>query len=105
MSVGCDKVNGLLSHTREHRPRAESLKDTIARTLPYWEKAIAPQLRAGKRVIVAAHGNSLRGLMKHLDRISDKDIIDLELPTGVPVHYELNDDLSPARPRRLIGKS
>ena len=86
-------------------PRAESLKDTIARTLPYWEKAIAPQLRAGKRVIVAAHGNSLRGLMKHLDRISDKDIIDLELPTGVPVHYELNDDLTPARPRRLIGKS
>ncbi len=86
-------------------PKAESLKDTIARTLPYLEKSIAPELRAGKRVIVAAHGNSLRGLMKHLDRISDKDIIDLELPTGVPVHYELNDDLTPAKPRRYVGKS
>jgi 2,3-bisphosphoglycerate-dependent phosphoglycerate mutase len=85
-------------------PRAESLKDTIARTLPYWEKSIAPELRAGKRVIVAAHGNSLRGLMKHLDRISDQDIIDLELPTGVPVHYQLNDDLTPSKPRRLIGR-
>jgi 2,3-bisphosphoglycerate-dependent phosphoglycerate mutase len=86
-------------------PRAESLKDTIARTLPYWEKSIAPELRAGKRVIVAAHGNSLRGLMKHLDGISDQDIIDLELPTGVPVHYQLNDDLTPSKPRRLIGRS
>ncbi|HXX93789.1 MAG TPA: 2,3-diphosphoglycerate-dependent phosphoglycerate mutase [Planctomycetota bacterium] len=86
-------------------PRAESLKDTIARTLPYWEKSIAPELRAGKRVIVAAHGNSLRGLIKHLDRISDRDIIDLELPTGVPVHYQLSDDLTPTRPRRLIGRS
>jgi 2,3-bisphosphoglycerate-dependent phosphoglycerate mutase len=86
-------------------PKAESLKDTIARTLPYWESAIAPELRAGKRVIVAAHGNSLRGLIKHLDRISDPDIIDLELPTGTPVVYELKDDLTPARPRRLLARA
>ena len=86
-------------------PKTESLKDTIARTLPYWESAIAPALRAGQRVIVAAHGNSLRGLMKHLDRISDRDIVDLELPTGVPVCYELTDDLAPSRPRRLVGRT
>ena len=83
-------------------PKTESLKDTIARTLPYWEQTIAPELRAGKRVIVAAHGNSLRGLMKHLDRISDKDIVDLELPTGVPIYYELKDDLTPAKPRQPV---
>jgi 2,3-bisphosphoglycerate-dependent phosphoglycerate mutase len=84
-------------------PKTESLKDTIARTLPYWEQSIAPELRAGKRVIVAAHGNSLRGLIKHLDRISDSEIVNLELPTGVPIHYELTDDLAPTRPRRPVG--
>ena len=85
-------------------PPTESLKDTIARALPYWESAIAPELRAGKRVIVAAHGNSLRGLIKHLDRISDQEIVDLELPTGVPIVYELTDQLTPVRPRRLLGR-
>ncbi len=83
-------------------PRTESLKDTIARVLPYWQGSIAPELRAGKRVIVAAHGNSLRGLIKHLDGISDRDIVDLELPTGAPIVYELADGLSPAKPRRLL---
>jgi 2,3-bisphosphoglycerate-dependent phosphoglycerate mutase len=83
-------------------PKTESLKDTIARTLPYWESAIAPELRSGKRVIVAAHGNSLRGLIKHLDRIPDQDIVGLELPTGCPIVYELGDDLKPSKPRRLL---
>ena len=75
-------------------PDAESLKDTIARVLPYWESAIVPELRAGKRVIIAAHGNSLRALVKHLSGISDDDIVDEEIPTGRPMVYELNDDLT-----------
>jgi len=86
-------------------PKTESLKDTIARSLPYWHENIAPALKAGRRVIVAAHGNTLRALIKHLDGISDKDIVDLELPTGAPVYYELHDDLRPAAPRRYVGRS
>jgi 2,3-bisphosphoglycerate-dependent phosphoglycerate mutase len=83
-------------------PKTESLKDTIARCLPYWTEKIAPELKSGKRVIIAAHGNTLRALIKHLDRISDKDIVDLELPTGAPIYYELKDDLTPAKPRESI---
>ena len=75
-------------------PAAESLKDTIARVLPYYEAAIVPQLRAGKRVIISAHGNSLRALEKHLSNIADADIVGLEIPTGQPIVYELGDDLS-----------
>jgi len=75
-------------------PTAESLKDTIARVLPYWESAIAPELKAGKRVIIAAHGNSLRALVKHLSGISDADITGLEIPTGQPIVYELDDNLT-----------
>lgn len=75
-------------------PATESLKDTIARVLPYWEARIAPALRAGERVLVAAHGNSLRALVKHLSGISDADIADLEIPTGRPIVYELSDDLT-----------
>jgi 2,3-bisphosphoglycerate-dependent phosphoglycerate mutase len=75
-------------------PAAESLKDTIARVLPYWESAIAPELKAGKRVIIAAHGNSLRALVKHLSGISDDDIVHEEIPTGKPMVYDLADDLS-----------
>jgi 2,3-bisphosphoglycerate-dependent phosphoglycerate mutase len=74
-------------------PNTESLKDTIARALPYFEAEIAPALRAGKRVIVAAHGNSLRALEKHLSNIADNDIVGLEIPTGQPIVYELTDDL------------
>lgn len=74
-------------------PVAESLKDTIARVLPYYESAIAPQLRAGKTVLVAAHGNSLRALVKHLSGISDTDITGLEIPTGQPIIYDLDDQL------------
>ena len=74
-------------------PSTESLKDTIARVLPYYESAIAPQLRAGETVLVAAHGNSLRALVKHLSGISDADITGLEIPTGQPIVYELDDNL------------
>jgi 2,3-bisphosphoglycerate-dependent phosphoglycerate mutase len=75
-------------------PRTESLKDTIARALPYYDQEIAPALKAGKCVLVAAHGNSLRGIIKYLSNISDEDIVGLEIPTGKPIVYELGDDLS-----------
>jgi 2,3-bisphosphoglycerate-dependent phosphoglycerate mutase len=78
-------------------PAAESLKDTIARVLPYFEAEIAPRLRAGERVIVSAHGNSLRALEKHLSNIGDSEIVGLEIPTGEPIVYELRDDLSVER--------
>ena len=82
-------------------PLTESLKETVARFVPYWESAIAPDIRAGKRVLIVAHGNSLRALVKHLDGISDADIIDLNIPTGVPLVYDLADDLTPTGSRYL----
>ena len=82
-------------------PSAESLKDTIARVLPYWDSAIVPELKAGKRVIIAAHGNSLRALVKHLSGISDADIVHEEIPTGKPMVYDLADDLT-AKSRRYL---
>ncbi|PTQ10745.1 2,3-diphosphoglycerate-dependent phosphoglycerate mutase [Sphingomonas oleivorans] len=75
-------------------PNTESLKDTIARVLPYWEQRIAPELKAGKRVVISAHGNSLRALVKHLSHISDAEITGLEIPTGQPIVYELDEDLN-----------
>ncbi len=78
-------------------PRTECLKDTVARVVPYWEQAIAPQVRAGKRVLVAAHGNSLRALVKYLDNISDAAIVKENIPTGIPLVYELDDHLKPRR--------
>ncbi|NLD44898.1 MAG: 2,3-diphosphoglycerate-dependent phosphoglycerate mutase [Chloroflexi bacterium] len=81
----------------EEIPATECLKDTVARMLPYWHETIAPQVRAGKRVIVAAHGNSLRALVKYLDNISDEEIPALNIPTGIPLVYELDDDLKPLR--------
>ena len=78
-------------------PLTESLKDTVARFLPYWNEAIAPQIRAPKRVLITAHGNSLRALVKYLDNISDQDIVELNIPTGIPLVYELGDDLKPLR--------
>ena len=76
-------------------PRTECLKDTVARFLPYWNGAIGPAIKSGKRVIIAAHGNSIRALVKYLDAISDKDIVELNIPTGVPLVYELDADLKP----------
>jgi 2,3-bisphosphoglycerate-dependent phosphoglycerate mutase len=78
-------------------PRTESLKDTIARAVPYYEQEIAPALRDGKRVLIAAHGNSLRGIIKYLSGISDDDIVGLEIPTGQPIVYELGPDLKVER--------
>jgi 2,3-bisphosphoglycerate-dependent phosphoglycerate mutase len=75
-------------------PNTESLKDTIARVLPYWEEKIAPELKAGKRIVISAHGNSLRALVKHLSGISDEEIASLEIPTGQPIVYELDDNLA-----------
>ena len=82
----------------EEMPRTECLKDVIARFLPYWESAIVPDLREGKTVLVAAHGNSLRALVKHLDGISDEDIAGLNIPTGMPLVYELDESLQPVVP-------
>lgn len=78
-------------------PRTECLKDTVARVIPYWESAIAPAVRAGRRVLVAAHGNSLRALIKHLDSVSDADIVGLNVPTGIPLVYELDESLKPRK--------
>ncbi len=78
-------------------PKTECLKDTVDRFLPYWHEEIAPAIKSGKRVIIAAHGNSLRALVKYLDGISDEDIPSLNIPTGVPLVYELDDDLKPLK--------
>jgi 2,3-bisphosphoglycerate-dependent phosphoglycerate mutase len=83
-------------------PATESLKTTLERVQPYWESTIAPRLVAGDNVLIAAHGNSLRALVKMLDRISDTEITGFNIPTGIPILYELNDDLSP-RSREFIG--
>ncbi len=83
-------------------PRTESLKLVIDRLLPYWEGAIVPDLKAGKTVLVAAHGNSLRGLVKHLDGISDEDIAELNIPTGIPLVYRLGEDLLPLGPGEYL---
>ena len=82
---------------REQLPLTESLKETVARFLPYWHETIAPQIRAGKRVVIAAHGNSLRALVKYLDGVSEEEIVGLNIPTGIPLVYELEDDLRPIR--------
>ncbi|APU12533.1 MULTISPECIES: phosphoglyceromutase [Actinoalloteichus] len=79
-------------------PRTECLKDVVTRLLPYWEEAIVPDLRAGRTVLVAAHGNSLRALVKHLDGVSDEAISSLNIPTGIPLRYDLDADLTPVRP-------
>jgi len=78
-------------------PATECLADTVKRVVPFWNESIAPALRAGRRVLVAAHGNSLRALIKHLDQVSDDDIVGLNIPTGQPLVYELDDDLKPIR--------
>jgi 2,3-bisphosphoglycerate-dependent phosphoglycerate mutase len=86
-------------------PRSESLKDTIERAIPYYEAQIAPVLKIGKRVLIAAHGNSLRGIIKYLSGISDEEIVGLEIPTGKPIVYELADDLSVERRYNLGEES
>jgi 2,3-bisphosphoglycerate-dependent phosphoglycerate mutase len=87
-----------VSHDRRYAgvtvPDTESLKDTIARALPYYELEIVPALQRNERVLVSAHGNSIRGIIKHLSQIGDQEIVGVEIPTGQPLVYELNDDLS-----------
>jgi 2,3-bisphosphoglycerate-dependent phosphoglycerate mutase len=78
-------------------PLTECLKDTVERFLPYWHETIAPAVKSGQRVVIAAHGNSLRALVKYLDNISDDEIVGLNIPTGIPLVYELSDDLKPER--------
>jgi 2,3-bisphosphoglycerate-dependent phosphoglycerate mutase len=78
-------------------PRTECLKDTVARFLPHWNEVIAPQVKLGKRILVAAHGNTIRALVKYLDNVSEKDIVGLNIPTGIPLVYELDDALKPVR--------
>ena len=93
--AGADPRYKNLSH--HDIPVTECLKDTVARFLPYWNATIAPQVQAGKSVIIAAHGNSLRALVKYLDNISDEDILNCNIPTGVPLVYELDDNLKPIK--------
>ncbi len=92
---GCDPRYAGLS--QEELPLTESLKDTVARVLPYWDGVVAPQIREGRRVLIAAHGNSLRALVKHLDGLDEPTILGLNIPTGVPLVYELDENLSPLR--------
>ncbi|KAF2363840.1 Phosphoglycerate mutase 1 [Trinorchestia longiramus] len=84
-------------------PMFESLKLTIERTLPYWNDTIVPQLKEGKKILIAAHGNSLRGIVKHLDAMSDEAIMGLNLPTGIPFVYELDGDLKPVVSMKFLG--
>lgn len=83
--------------SRDELPLTESLRETVARFIPYWQSTIAPQVKAGKRVLIAAHGNSLRALVKHLDGVSEDDIVELNIPTGIPLVYELDAELRPLR--------
>jgi 2,3-bisphosphoglycerate-dependent phosphoglycerate mutase len=83
-------------------PATECLADVLERLLPYWENAIVPDLREGKTVLVVAHGNSMRALVKHLDGVSDEDIVELNIPTGIPLVYELDDEMRPIT-RRYLG--
>jgi 2,3-bisphosphoglycerate-dependent phosphoglycerate mutase len=84
-------------HSTAAMPAAESLKDTIVRFLPFWTSTVGPDIQAGRRVLITAHGNSLRALVKHLDDVSEQEISELNIPTGIPLIYELNDDLTPIR--------
>jgi 2,3-bisphosphoglycerate-dependent phosphoglycerate mutase len=81
--------------TPQELPLTECLKDTVARFLPLWHETIAPKIQSGQRVVIAAHGNSLRALVKYLDNVSEADIVELNIPTGMPLVYELDDDLKP----------
>ena len=82
---------------RSDIPLTECLKDTVARFLPFWHDVVAPEIRSGKRVIIAAHGNSLRALVKYLDNVSEQEIVELNIPTGMPLVYELDDELRPLK--------
>lgn len=84
-------------------PMFESLKLTIERTLPYWNDVIVPQIKSGKKILIAAHGNSLRGIVKHLDNLSEDQIMALNLPTGIPFYYELDENMKPVKSLQFLG--
>jgi len=86
-----------LNLTKEELPLTECLKDTVVRFMPYWSETIAPTIKEGKKVLIAAHGNSLRALVKYLDNVSEEEIVGLNIPTGIPLVYELDDDLKPIK--------
>lgn len=88
----------------EELPASECLKDTVNRMLPYWHSTIAPSIKQGKKVLIVAHGNSLRALVKYLDQISDQDIVGLNIPTGIPLVYELDEDLRPIKSEYLADE-
>ena len=90
-----ERYQEMLNKYDEYIPHTECLKDTVERVIPYWNSDILPSIKEGKNVIIVAHGNSLRGLIKYLDNISDEDIVNLEIPTGNPLVYELDDELKP----------
>lgn len=89
-------------HLADQRPRTECLKDVIDRLIPYWESEVQSDLKAGKKVLITAHGNSLRALVKHLEGIGDQEIASLNIPTGIPLVYELDDDFKPIAPGRYL---
>ena len=87
--------------TEDEIPAGECLADTVARAVPYWKNVIVPEIKAGRRIVIAAHGNSLRALVKYLDNVSDADILELNIPTGIPLVYELDADMKPISNRYL----
>jgi 2,3-bisphosphoglycerate-dependent phosphoglycerate mutase len=89
--------------SKQEFPMYESLKLTIERTLPFWNDVVCPQVKAGKKILIAAHGNSLRGIVKHLENMTDEAIMLLNLPTGIPFVYELGEDMKPLGPMRFLG--
>jgi len=89
--------------SKDEFPMFESLKLTIERTLPYWNDVIVPQIKSGKKILIAAHGNSLRGIVKHLDNMSEDQIMALNLPTGIPFYYELDENMKPVKSLQFIG--
>ncbi|XP_036373953.1 bisphosphoglycerate mutase-like [Megalops cyprinoides] len=88
---------------KEDLPRSESLKDVLDRLLPYWDNVIVPEIKKGRTILISAHGNSCRALLKHIEGISDADIVGVTLPTGIPILLELDEDLRPVKPRELLG--
>ncbi|KAG8438869.1 hypothetical protein GDO86_005166 [Hymenochirus boettgeri] len=88
---------------KDKLPKSESLKQVIERLLPYWNEVIVPEMKRGKRILISAHGNSTRALLKHLEGISDTDIVNISLPTGVPVLLELDENLKPVKPHEFLG--
>ncbi|MFG5777770.1 2,3-diphosphoglycerate-dependent phosphoglycerate mutase [Comamonas sp. J-3] len=93
----CEKSDRRYAGAQEQVPLTECLKDTVARVVPFWNESIAPTIQSGKRVVIAAHGNSIRALIKYLDGVSDSDIVGLNIPNGIPLVYELDANLKPIR--------